>query len=132
MPEKIHFSLVSPERELVSKEVDSVDIPGSEGWLGILPNHAPFMTTLAPGIVVLKNGSEEEKIFVRGGFAEVTPAGLTVLAEEATPVAELDRAAIEQRLVNAREDLVDAGEDATKTLLAQQSIDRLEELQAAL
>ncbi len=132
MADKLHFSLVSPERELVSKEVDAVDIPGTEGWLGILPNHAPFMTTMAPGVVVLKIGNEEEKIFVRGGFAEVTPAGLTVLAEEATPVAELNREAIEQRLVNAREDLNDAGNDAEKSLLAQQSIDRLQELQAAL
>jgi len=132
MADKLHFSLVSPERELVSKEVDAIDIPGTEGWLGILPNHAPFMTTMAPGVVVLKIGNEEEKIFVRGGFAEVTPAGLTVLAEEATPVAELNREAIEQRLVNAREDLNDAGNDAEKSLLAQQSIDRLQELQAAL
>ncbi len=132
MANKLHFSLVSPERELVSKEVDSVDIPGTEGWIGILPNHAPFMTTLAPGLVVLKNGSEEEKIFLQGGFAEITPAGLTILAEEATPVAELDADTIKARLSIAREALEQAGDDAGKTLLAHQSIARLEELQATL
>ncbi|MEL6790588.1 MAG: F0F1 ATP synthase subunit epsilon [Pseudomonadota bacterium] len=132
MPNKLHFSLVSPERELVSKQVSSVDIPGVEGWMGILPNHAPLMTVMAPGVVILKDEGAEEKIFVRGGFAEVTPGGLTVLAEEATPVAELDRSAIEQRIANAREDVTDAGDNAEKSLAARQNLERLEELLSAL
>ena len=132
MADKLHFSLVSPERALVSKDVDSVDIPGAEGWIGILPNHAPFMTVLAPGVVVLKNGSEEERIFVRGGFAEVTPDGLTVLAEEAIPVAELSSGDITERLKNAKVDLENAGDNVEKLMTAQQSIDRLQELQTTL
>ncbi len=132
MADKLHFSLVSPERELVSKEVDAVDIPGVEGLLGILPNHAPFMTILAPGIVILKNGNEQEKFLVRGGFAEVTPAGLTVLAEEATPVTELDKSSIDGHLSRAREELSEAGDNAEKSLGAQQNIECLEELQKSL
>ncbi|MEL6112323.1 MAG: F0F1 ATP synthase subunit epsilon [Pseudomonadota bacterium] len=132
MPDKLHFSLVSPERELVSRDVSSVDIPGVEGWMGILPNHSPLMTVLAPGVVILKDDGAEDKIFVRGGFAEVTSAGLTVLAEEAIPVAELDRAMIEQRIGNARDDVADAGEDAERGLAARQNLERLEELLGAL
>ena len=131
MADKLHFSLVSPERQLMSQDVDEVDIPGSEGWIGVLPNHAPLMTTLAPGMVRIKTDGNEERIFVRGGFAEISPSGLTILAEEAMPAAELDAAAIAQRLKNAEEDLSDADTDEKK-LAAQQSLDRLKELQAAL
>ena len=131
MADKLHFSLVSPERQLMSQDVDEVDIPGSEGWIGVLPNHAPLMTTLAPGMVRIKTGGDEQRIFVRGGFAEISPSGLTILAEEAMPAAELDAAAIAQRLKNAEEDLNDADTDEKK-LAAQQSLDRLKELQAAL
>ena len=115
----------------MSQDVDEVDIPGAEGWIGVLPNHAPLMTTLAPGMVRIKTGGEEQRIFVRGGFAEISPSGLTILAEEAMPAAELDAAAIAQRLKNAEEDLSDADNDEKK-LAAQQSLDRLKELQAAL
>ena len=115
----------------MSQDVDEVDIPGAEGWIGVLPNHAPLMTTLAPGMVRIKTGGDEQRIFVRGGFAEISPSGLTILAEEAMPAAELDAAAIAQRLKNAEEDLSDADTDEKK-LAAQQSLDRLKELQAAL
>ncbi len=115
----------------MSAAVDQVDIPGAEGWLGVLPNHAPFMTTLTPGMVRVKAGSEEKRIFVRGGFAEVSPAGLTVLAEEATPAEELDADAIARRIKDAEEDVADAQTDE-KRIFAQQNLDRLKELQAAL
>lgn len=115
----------------MSQDVDEVDIPGTEGWIGVLPNHAPMMATLAPGMVRIKDGNDEKRIFVRGGFAEISPAGLTVLAEEAMPAAELDAAAIAQRIKDAEEDLADAENDEKK-LAAQQSLDRLKELQAAL
>jgi len=131
MADKLKFSLVSPERELMSAEVDQVDIPGTEGWIGVLPNHAPLMTTLAPGMVRIKTGSDEKRIFVRGGFAEISPAGLTILAEEAMPAGDLDAAAIAERVQHAQEDLADAQTDEKK-LAAQQSLDRLKELQAAL
>lgn len=131
MADKLHFDLVSPERQLMSADVDQVDIPGVEGWIGVLPNHAPLMTTLAPGMVRIKNGAEESRIFVRGGFAEISATGLTVLAEEAMPAEELDGAAIAQRVKDAEEDLADANTDEKK-LAAAQALDRLKELQAAL
>lgn len=131
MADKLHFNLVSPEKELMSADVDQVDIPGTEGWIGVLPNHSPLMTTLAPGMVRIKIGSDEQRIFVRGGFAEISPAGLTVLAEEAMKPEDIDAAAIAQKVKDAEEDLADADTDEKK-LTAQQSLDRLKELQAAL
>ena len=88
MAEKLHFSLVSPERELYSGDVDRVDAPGSEGGFGVLAGHAPFMTTLKEGRVhVHVDLDGEERIYeVRGGFADVTPQGLTILAEQAEEV----------------------------------------------
>jgi len=132
MAEKLHFNLVSPERQLMSADVAEVDIPGTEGWIGVRPNHAPLMTALAPGMVRVKSGSGEKRIFVRGGFAEISPTGLTVLAEEAMPAEELNAQKIARQIKNAEEDVADAGEDAEKKLAAQQALDRLKELQAAL
>jgi F-type H+-transporting ATPase subunit epsilon len=86
MGDKLHFSLVSPERELFSGEVDQVDAPGSEGDFGVLVGHAPFMTTLKEGLVKVHSGEAVRAFDVRGGFADVTPAGLTILAEQASEV----------------------------------------------
>ena len=83
MADKLHFSLVSPERELFSGLVDQVDAPGSEGDFGVLAGHAPFMTTLKEGRVTVHNDGQLKVYEVRGGFADVTPDGLTVLAEHA-------------------------------------------------
>jgi F-type H+-transporting ATPase subunit epsilon len=83
MADKLHFSLVSPERELFSGEVDQVDAQGTEGDFGVMAGHAPFMTTLREGRVVVRDGSSIRAFDVRGGFADVTAAGLTILAEEA-------------------------------------------------
>jgi F-type H+-transporting ATPase subunit epsilon len=81
--DKLHFSLVSPERELFSGEVDQVDAPGSEGAFGVLAGHAPFMTTLREGFVTIHEGERLHRYEVQGGFADVTPAGFTILAEHA-------------------------------------------------
>ena len=81
---KLHFSLVAPERELFSGEVDQVIAPGTEGQFGVLAGHAPFMSTLAEGQVTVLDGANTRTFTVRGGFADVTPAGLTILAEHAT------------------------------------------------
>ncbi len=86
MAEKLHFSLVSPERELYSGEVDQVDAPGSEGDFGVLAGHAPFMTTLKEGRVHVYEAGTMRTFDVQGGFADVTPAGLTILAEKASEV----------------------------------------------
>ena len=84
MADKLHFSLVSPERELFSGTVDQVDAPGSEGNFGVLAGHAPFMTALKEGQVRVHNDGKVTAFEVRGGFADVTPEGLTILAEHAT------------------------------------------------
>lgn len=84
---KLHFSLVAPERELYSGEVDQVNAPGAEGDFGVLPGHAPFMTTLREGPVEVIDGSRTHTFTVRGGFADVTPEGLTILAEHAEEAA---------------------------------------------
>ena len=129
---KLHFDLVSPERLLISAEVDQVDVPGSEGDFGVMANHAPVMTTLRPGVLTIQSpGKAGEKYFVRGGFAEVTLGGLTVLAEEAMPLADLDMAALDQRIKNAEEDVADAKDDAVRER-AKTQLDRLRELRAAL
>jgi F-type H+-transporting ATPase subunit epsilon len=85
--EKLHFSLVSPERELFSGEVDQVDASGVEGDFGVLAGHAPFMTALKEAPVVVHNGGSRTVFAVQGGFADVTPEGLTILAEHATEAA---------------------------------------------
>lgn len=129
---KLHFDLVSPERLLISAEVDQVDVPGSEGDFGVMANHAPVMTTLRPGVLTIQSpGKAGEKYFVRGGFAEVTLGGLTVLAEEAMPLAELDAAALDQRIKNAEEDVADAKDDTSRER-AKTQLDRLRELHTAL
>ncbi|MDO8379387.1 MAG: ATP synthase F1 subunit epsilon [Pseudomonadota bacterium] len=87
MAGKLHFSLVSPERELFSGEVDQVDAPGSEGDFGVLAGHAPFMTTLKTGRVKVFNDGRVQAFDVQGGFADVTPDGLTILAEQAVEAA---------------------------------------------
>jgi F-type H+-transporting ATPase subunit epsilon len=83
MAEKLQFSLVSPERELFQGLVDQVDAPGSEGDFGVLAGHAPFMTVLKLGEVTVLNGGERHVFEIQGGFADVTPQGLTILAEQA-------------------------------------------------
>lgn len=87
MAGKLHFSLVSPERELFSGSVDQVDAPGSEGDFGVLAGHAPFMTALKEGSVRVLNDGTVTTYEVRGGFADVTPDGLTILAQHAVEAA---------------------------------------------
>ena len=81
---RLHFSLVAPERELYSGDVDQVIAPGTEGQFGVLAGHAPLMTTLAEGDVTVLDGATRRVFTIRGGFADVTGAGLTILAEHAT------------------------------------------------
>jgi F-type H+-transporting ATPase subunit epsilon len=128
----LHFELVSPERLLFSGDVAEVDIPGTEGDMGILPGHAPVLSTLRPGVVTItKEGGAKERIFVRGGFAEVNPQGLTVLAEVAVPVAELNAERLAQEVKDAQEDVSDAQDDETRRR-AQENLDHLQALQSAL
>jgi len=101
----IQLEIVSPERLLLSKPVDMVVIPAAEGEMGVLLNHAPMIVLLRGGTVRLYNGGNvSETLYVSGGFAEVTPERVTVLATEATPVADLSRAEGEKRLAAAQAD----------------------------
>ena len=127
----LHFELVSPAKLLFSGDVDSVVLPGTEGEMTILPQHAPLLTSLKPGLVVVTSSKGAEKIFVRGGFAEVNPKGLTVLAERAIPTAELDAAALGAQIKDAEEDLADATDDEVKRH-AQENLDHLKALQGVL
>lgn len=128
---KVAFELVSPERLLLSEEVDMVVVPGEEGDFGVLVRHAPLISTLRPGVIKVHNGGVvTERIFVAGGFAEVTPQRCTVLAEEALPVGEIDRAKAEQRLSDAKDDLLDA-KDAAEKAVAERQIKVAEAMVAA-
>jgi len=127
----LHFELVSPAKLLFSGDVDSVVLPGTEGEMTILPQHAPLLTSLRPGVVTVTAASGAQRIFVRGGFAEVNPSGLTVLAERAIPTSELDAAALAQQIKDAEEDVADATDDEVKRR-AQENVDHLKALQAVL
>ncbi|MEO0544686.1 MAG: F0F1 ATP synthase subunit epsilon [Pseudomonadota bacterium] len=132
MANAFNFELVSPERLLLSEEVTQVVVPGADGYLTVMANHAPMMTTLAPGIVeTTDTGGANEKIFVRGGFADISPAGFTLLAEEATNVKDIDASYIEQQIKDAEEDVADAQNEDTKQA-ASFRLARLQEVKTAL
>jgi F-type H+-transporting ATPase subunit epsilon len=114
----LHFEFVSPEKVLFSGEVDQVDLPGSEGDMGILAGHAPLVTTLRPGIVTIVREGARLPIVVIGGFAEVSPAGLTVLADMAVPREDFDTAVLAGEIKDAEEDMADAKDEATRDKLA--------------
>ncbi|ULL01484.1 F0F1 ATP synthase subunit epsilon [Bradyrhizobium sp. I71] len=100
-----HFDLVSPEKLAFSGEVDQVDIPGVEGDFGVLAGHAPVVAAIRPGILTITSGGRHEKIIVLGGIAEVSDKGLTVLADVATSLAELDRAQLAETIAEMEEGL---------------------------
>ena len=134
MADKLHFDLVSPERSLRSGEVAMAVVPGSEGDFGVLVGHAPFMSTVRPGAIQVyadDMAGTPERIFVDGGFAEVNERGLTILAESATPVAEIDVEAVAKQLAEARDALRDAKTDAERAS-AERRIARYEAMQAAV
>jgi F-type H+-transporting ATPase subunit epsilon len=126
-----HFELVSPERLLFAGEVTQVDVPGEEGEFGVLAGHAPYIATLKPGLLTIHGDGAPQRIVVRGGFAEVSPTGLTVLAEQATPAAEIDPATIAQSIKDAEEDVADADNDAARDK-ASERLEQLNTLKTAL
>ncbi len=133
MANKLRFSLVSPARELFSGEVDHVIAPGTDGEFGVLVNHAPFMTTLKNGVVRLLEGDTVKmRIFVRGGFADVTPAGLTILAEEARDLDGLKANDLDAEIETVRLKFVALDKDDTKAFALEEQIAYLESLRAAL
>jgi len=124
------FDLVSPEQLVFSGEVEHVVVPGTEGEFGVLAGHAPLIAMLRPGILRIL-GPNEQRILVVGGFAEVTPEGLTVLADRATPVEEVDAALIAADITDTEEDVADATDDAVRDKLTTK-LEQLRAVQAAL
>lgn len=117
----VQFELVSPEKLLLSEEVEMVVIPGAEGDFGVLPGHTPVISTVRPGIIhIFQGGSVKTRIFIASGFAEVTAERCTVLAEEAIPLDDIVREDVEKALQDAIEDVSDAGDNASERALAEQ------------
>jgi F-type H+-transporting ATPase subunit epsilon len=127
----LHFEFVSPESVLFSGDVDQVDLPGSEGDMGILAGHAPLVTTLRPGIVTIFRGGQREPVVVIGGFAEVSPAGLTVLADRAVARGDFDVGVLAAEIKDAEEDIADSEDSAERDKLTRH-LEQLKALQAAL
>lgn len=132
MPDAFKFELVSPERLLVSSEVEQVLVPGAEGDMTVLAYHAPLLTTLRPGVLDIGfPGGERQRYFIRGGFAEISPAGLNVLAETAIDLRELDASQVAQAVKDAEEDVADATTDSARDR-AKTKLDQLRQVQSAL
>ena len=132
MAEAFQFELVSPERLLVSEQVESVVIPGAEGEMTVMAHHAPVMTTIKPGVVTLKTAAgKEERYVVFGGFADIVPSGCTLLAESAVAVGDIDRADLARRIQDAKEDAADAKDDQSRSK-AEQFLAQLTTLESAL
>src|SRR5437763_1632450 len=114
-----HFDLVSPARLVFAGDVTQVDVPGVDGDFGVLAGHAPLVATLKPGILTIVAPGGTQRFVVFGGFAEVSPTGMTVLAEVATPVGEADRAAVAARIRELEESRDKLPHDATRDRAAE-------------
>jgi F-type H+-transporting ATPase subunit epsilon len=128
--DKITFDLVSPEKLLLSKAVNMVTVPGTEGYMGVMAGHAPVVTTLRAGMIDMLDDGVDTRFFIRGGFAEISATKITVLAEEAIPMSELDIAVLDQRISDAQEDEIAAKTDAERQR-AGQLVDDLKLVRAA-
>lgn len=119
MSGSLHFELVSPERLLKDMEAVSVVVPGADGDFGVLPNHAPVMSSLRPGVLEISadETSEPELLFLKGGLAQISAEGLTILAEEAIDLASVDSDDLAKKLADVREDIEDASDDVEKIRL---------------
>lgn len=126
-----HFELVSPERLVFEGEVEHVVVPGGEGEYGVLAGHSPFVSSLKAGILTILGGGAPKRMFVRGGFAEAGPEGLSVLAEVAVPVEELDAGRIASEIKAAEEDVADAKSETAKRK-AEARLNELKEVKAVL
>jgi F-type H+-transporting ATPase subunit epsilon len=127
----LHFEFVSPESVLFSGDVDQVDLPGIEGDLGVLPGHAPIVTLLRPGIVTIIREGQREPVIVIGGFAEMGPGGLTVLADRAGSREDFDLQALADDIKDTEEDVADCTDDAQRDKLTRH-LEQLRTLQSAL
>jgi F-type H+-transporting ATPase subunit epsilon len=128
--DKLNFSLVSPARELFTGEVDQVDVPGTEGDFGVLPNHSPLMAAIRTGVLGVYHEGVETLYFIQGGFADVTPQGLTVLAEKASLLGDIDLPGIEAEIERVEAHMHELEGDAA--LSAQQNLEGLRAARATL
>ena len=109
MADGLKIEIVSPERLVLSETVSAVTVPGTEGYFTVMADHAPFMTTLRPGFITVNKATGRDEIFfVKGGFADVSPEGLTILAEESVPYAEFDHADLREQIKAAEAELAAA------------------------
>ncbi len=132
MAEPFSFELVSPEALVLSGEASEVVVPGTEGYFTVLANHAPFMSTVKAGVVDVKMADgKTDQIFVRGGFADVSPSGFTLLAEQAVSLADFNMDDLDAQIQNAREDVADADSDEKK-VAAEVALAQLEESREAI
>lgn len=122
MADGIKIEIVSPEHLVLSEQANSVSVPGAEGYFTIMGDHAPLMTTLKPGFVTVTSSEGARTFYVRGGFADVSSEGLTILAEEAKTGADFDTSEIEAAITEAREEL-SAADDADARIHAQTTLD---------
>jgi len=131
MADKLKFDLVSPERRVFTGEVDMVVVPGELGEFGVLAGHAPFMSTIRSGAIAIHDGGTVTRSFIHGGFAEVTPDGLTILAEEAIALDSVTAETVSAELQQVRETLAMARDDMERDT-AQAQVDKLEALLGVL
>ena len=132
MADSFQFELVSPERLLVSEAATAILAPGTDGYMTVMAGHAPLMTTLKPGVVVVTTaGGADRRFYVRGGFADITNASMIVLAEHAMPVEEMDSAALDRQIKDAEEDVADAKTPEARSK-AEQQLSALKDARAAL
>jgi F-type H+-transporting ATPase subunit epsilon len=127
-----HFELVSPDKLVFSGDVEAVVVPGTEGEFTVLEDHAPLISTMKPGIVVIdETPAKRLRLFVRGGFAEVVPSGLTILAEQTIPLADLDVSRLDAELKNFEDEVAGAKTHEARRVAVEKR-DQLLELKAAL
>jgi len=132
MADKVQLEIVTPTKLLVTEEADMVVVPGGDGDFGVLPGHAPLLSSVRPGVIdIHENGAVKTRYFIAGGFAEVDPEKCVILADEAMTLADIDQAAAQSRLKAAQQALESAGDDDTARNNAVAEIARAEAMLAA-
>ncbi|MCI0598569.1 MAG: F0F1 ATP synthase subunit epsilon [Beijerinckiaceae bacterium] len=127
-----HFELVAPEKLVYSGDVEAIVVPGTEGEFTVLKDHAPLISTIRPGVVVIEESpGAKQRLYIRGGFAEVAPSGLTILADQVLPLAEVDAAALDAEAESFEEDVAGAATDEERRVAVEKR-DQLRELKTAL
>ncbi|MEQ8195067.1 MAG: ATP synthase F1 subunit epsilon [Rhodospirillales bacterium] len=130
MADKVQFEIVTPTRLLVAETADMIVVPGGDGDFGVLPGHTPLLSSIRPGIVdIHEHGKVQARFFIAGGFAEVDPEKCVILADEAAPVGEIDKAAAQARLENAKKSI--EGIDEASRKAAEAELARAEAMVAA-